>query len=109
MTNIGNFPSNTTAGCAGWFRWRISLADNLIFSDHESSEEDQEFPPDLIERWRREVQAQKESLFGALSLPLRGLHPIKKDKMSYREMTRYLDDSFEGWRGTHKSSENVSQ
>jgi len=89
--------------------WDIFLADASTSQDHESFEEDQEFPPELIERWRQEVKAQKENLFRALSLPPRKLNPLKKGEMSRKEMTRYLNDTFEGWKGTQKNSENVQQ
>jgi hypothetical protein len=64
-------------------------------------EEDGEFSPEQIDVWRQEVSRMRRLLFGSMSLPSLG-SPVTEPTRT--EITGYLDDVFEDWRGAGKRS-----
>jgi len=64
-------------------------------------DEDGEFSPEQVEIWRKQVFEMRCQLFGSVSIPSWGTPSVKTART---EITGYLDDVFEDWRGPGKRS-----
>lgn len=67
--------------------------------------DDQEITAALVQEWREAVSLMRKRLFGSPSLE-RGRFVSNDTVMTRKEITGYLNDVFENWRGLAKTESN---